>query len=151
MISLGELAGLPCIVATNVSPDGLVVVGLAQSIDQLTVQAFMWTQQAGIVGLGQVPGSNVSIATGVSTGGSVVVGHYFGNYLGRTAFHGFVWDAMHGMRPLAKALTDAGVNLDGWDPGAALVSADGQVVSGLAQLVVGRASGPNELSVARLP
>ncbi len=72
--------GTLSIVATGVSSDGSVVVGDLQedftdpSLDNRR-EAFRWTQETGIVNLGDLPGGRIYvITTGVSADGSTVVG-----------------------------------------------------------------------------
>jgi probable HAF family extracellular repeat protein len=77
MVGLGFLAGPPEAVAysaaRDISADGSVVVGSAQT-DGIT-QAFLWTQEGGMAGLGDLPGDSFSSgARAVSADGSVVVG-----------------------------------------------------------------------------
>lgn len=78
VVGLGKLPGYPdgwhfASSAYAVSNDGRVVVGQAHSAEGL--EAFRWTNQTGIVGLGDDPnGAFGSTASGVSADGSVVVG-----------------------------------------------------------------------------
>jgi probable HAF family extracellular repeat protein len=58
--------------ANAVSGDGSVVVGGSKSTSGY--QAFRWTADGGMVGLGKLPSSTTSEATAVSGDGSVVVG-----------------------------------------------------------------------------
>jgi probable HAF family extracellular repeat protein len=94
-------------------------------------EAFRWTQEKGMVGLGVLPGGRRnSIANGVSADGSVVVGASHGE-TGREAF---VWDSTHGMRRVRDVLIKnfgLAKSLKGWKlMSANAVSADGLTVVG---------------------
>ncbi|GAG91457.1 unnamed protein product, partial [marine sediment metagenome] len=72
--SLGGLAVGFGSIAADVTPDGSVVVG--RSSRGSGKEAFRWTAEEGMVGLGDLPGSIFfSGATGVSSDGSIVVGY----------------------------------------------------------------------------
>src|SRR5262249_26072669 len=88
-------------------------------------EAFRWTQQNGIVGLGDLPGGVFSSeAHAVSADGSVVVGKGTTNS-GDQAFN---WDPQHGMRVLQDVLSQQyGLTLAGWK----LASADAISPDGL--------------------
>jgi probable HAF family extracellular repeat protein len=137
VVSLGGPAGS---YATSVSADGTVVVG-ASGIAGMQREAFRWTQQTGMVGLGFLPGGADSVAHAVSSGGRVVVGS--------TDSGPFVWDACNGMRRLQDVLVnELGLDLTGWDLlGATDVSADGLTVVGYGT----NPSGRTEAWMARLP
>lgn len=107
--------------ATDVAADGSVVVGYTG----LAVEAFRWTEETGIIGLGIPSGWIESVARGVSADGSVVVGagtHRPGPVLGEA----FRWTATGGMTGLGLLPGDLGS--DAYD-----VSADGSVVVGFSQ------------------
>lgn len=115
---LGDLAGGEFHSgATDVSADGLVVVGGSRSA--LGSEAFRWTVDDGMVGLGDLPGGGFfSSANAVSADGTVVVG------LGRTnspANRPFRWTVEAGMTAIGEV--DSGGSAYG-------VSADGTVVVG---------------------
>ena len=124
--------------ATSISMDGTCIAGQANG------QAFRWTDQDGMVGLGFLPGGTSSQALGISADGSVIVGTARDSSGVSTAF---VWDALHGMRDLRDILTDSGVNLSYWSnlTKANDVSADGTVIVGngiiTRPLQVGRTEG----------
>jgi uncharacterized membrane protein len=59
-------------IATAVSDDGTIVVGARGP--RFVEEAFRWTQQTGMVGLGLIPGAIESLAHGMSPDGSVIVG-----------------------------------------------------------------------------
>ncbi len=58
--------------ASGVSGDGSVIVGTGSS--ESDFEAFRWTKETGMVGLGALPGGISSFAAGVSADGAVVVG-----------------------------------------------------------------------------
>jgi probable HAF family extracellular repeat protein len=98
-IGLGDLPGGAPIdfysTATGISADGRTVVG--QSISSNGYEAFRWTAETGIVGLGDLPGRGFfSYAGDVSQNGSVVVG--FGESdIGQ---QGFRWTPTSGIEPI---------------------------------------------------
>ena len=82
MVDLGDIPG-----GTNsyergntcagVSSDGSVVAGRGSSLDAVPYEAFRWTQETGMVGLGSIiPGRPIlfSTAYGISANGTVIVG-----------------------------------------------------------------------------
>jgi probable HAF family extracellular repeat protein len=92
---LGELPGGSFSSApTGISADGSVIVGGSSSASGQ--QAFRWTSDGGMVGLGNLPGGLWSQAYGVSADGSVIVG-YDSTKAGDKAFR---WTAAGGMQPL---------------------------------------------------
>ncbi len=104
-------------VALAVSADGSVVVG-SRSFEPYDphTEAFRWTAQSGIVGLGDLPGGMVySEAFGISADGSVIVGVSQGELAPET--EAFRWTAADGMVSLGLGYARA-------------VSADGSVVVG---------------------
>ena len=128
LIQLGVVPGDSSSVADGVSADGSVIVGSSFGAD---TQAFRWTQQTGMIGLGTLPdGSRNSRACGVSADGAIIVGQCSGE----GGFEAFIWDAAHGMRSLRQVLVsqfDLGANLAGWKlQSANAVSADGSFVVG---------------------
>ena len=116
--------------ATDVSNDGLVVVGTGVGVNGS--EAFRWTRSGGIVGLGFLPGGLTpggdingvgSEATGVSADGSVVVGASRAS----TAANGteaFRWTSDGGMQGLGDLPGNSFFSR------ATDVSADGSVVVG---------------------
>lgn len=106
--------------ATAVSADGLVIVGnFGRSDSEETREAFRWTEQTGMVGLGQLNGSSYSFAHGVSADGSIIVGHVGpSNPVGIP----FIWTQQTGLAPLPAPLNYIVIAND--------VSADGSVVVG---------------------
>ena len=131
IVGLGDLpGGFFGSVARAVSADGTVVVGggnLAFGQGLNTAEAFRWTSEGGMVGLGDLPGGVfASIARSVSADGTVVVGVgnlNISNGASRTA-EAFRWTSAGGMVGL------------GDPPGgdffseATDVSADGSVIVG---------------------
>jgi probable HAF family extracellular repeat protein len=120
MVGLGDLAGGSFdSQANSVSADGSVIVGRGTSASGS--DAFRWTSDGGMVGLGP----STSWALGVSGDGSVIVG----NASGRA----FIWDATHGVRTLSDVLVnDYGLDLTGWTllREAVDISADGTIIIG---------------------
>jgi probable HAF family extracellular repeat protein len=113
---LGDLAGGSfSSTAAGVSGDGTTVVG--SSTSDLGAEAFRWTAETGMVGLGQAPRYGGSNATDASADGSVVVGS------SRNAFR---WTEAGGRVDLGDA--PGGLeNGVGYGDG---VSADGSMVVG---------------------
>lgn len=124
--SLELPTGAVSMTATNVSADGKVVVG-GVGFDT-TVEAFYWTEAAGTVLLGDLPGGNVnSGALDLSGNGSVVVGQgltgpFFGSPT--SGFEGFWWTESGGMLPMGDLPTGS------FNSTAYSVSTDGQVAVG---------------------
>lgn len=113
-----------------VSADGSVIVGTGTKISNV-VEAFRWTLEAGLVGLGDLPGGRLySHATGVSADGSLVVGISSDS----SEFdRPFVWDANHGLRPLSQYLSlEHGLDLTGWTLMTVEISGDGRTFVGQA-------------------
>jgi probable HAF family extracellular repeat protein len=117
----------PYSAASAVSADGSVIAGSSRT-QSLTFPAFRWTAATGLVSIGDLPGGDASAEPhGISADGSVIVGES-GSAAGTEAF---IWDQAHGMRSLRDALTDAGVDLSGWELSVAWgVSADGGTIVG---------------------
>ncbi|TVR95113.1 MAG: hypothetical protein EA406_14580, partial [Rhodospirillales bacterium] len=105
--------------AFGVSADGSVVVG--QSSSASGPEAFRWTADGGMVGLGILEGRNQSVARAVSADGSVVVGQSSFNHWPSEAFR---WTADGGMVGLGGGVEG------GTYSSASGVSADGSVVVG---------------------
>jgi probable HAF family extracellular repeat protein len=134
IVSLGELGDLPGDTVFSqpegVSPDGSVVIGESDSDAVVGYEAFRWTPNGGMVGLGILPGSTSSWAYDVSAGGSIIVG----TSGGASGTEAFLWDAAHGMRSLRDVLVNdfgLGDSLAGWTLEYARgISADGQFIVG---------------------
>jgi len=90
-----------------------VIVGTARP-ENGQYEAFRWTEETGLVGLGDLPGGGIdSRAHGVSADGAVIVGWAEAESpVGKTAF---VWDAEQGMRALQDVLVhECQLDLEGW-------------------------------------
>lgn len=101
---LGDLpGGIFRSAAAAVSADGLVVVGTS-SVDggvrgSPTSEAFRWTVESGMQGLGELPGGTIlSSATDISADGSIIVGSSVSD-LGREAYRWESSTGMVGLRP----------------------------------------------------
>ncbi|MFO0945293.1 MAG: PEP-CTERM sorting domain-containing protein [Planctomycetota bacterium] len=114
-VAAGSFASRPI----DVSADGTVVVGYKTSF--AGTDAFRWTAESGMVGLGILPGVNFSRANGVSADGAVVVG--YNSYSTDSA--AFRWTADGGMVELGDL--PGGSNTSRANG----VSADGKVVVGI--------------------
>jgi hypothetical protein len=127
----------------DVSADGTAIVGTSDSV--VGTEAFRWTADEGMVGIGFLPGDHRSYALGISANGSRIVG--FSGFGSSNA--AFLWDATSGMRSLADLLVnDHGLDLSGWD----LTSADSITPDGLTIVGYGRnPEGDLEAWIARLP
>lgn len=98
--------------AVRASADGSVIVGRSASANSSRsgqignfsgTEAFVWTEETGIVGLSHLPGKRFfSRAFGVSGDGSIVVGQSEG-FRGQEPF---IWDRVNGIRPLLDVLID---------------------------------------------
>jgi MYXO-CTERM domain-containing protein len=114
--------------ATEISADGLVIVGGSNTGTANDTVAFRWTQSGGMVGLGDLPGGSVnSQATDVSADGSVVVG-----ISDSGVPDSFVWTAASGMLNLRDVLAAGGAT--GFENWTSLyvngISGDGSTVVG---------------------
>jgi probable HAF family extracellular repeat protein len=118
---LGFLPGETASGANGVSADGSVVVGWSTA-DGYGREAFRWTSDGGIVGLGHLPGGSIrSEAKGVSADGSVIVG--WGSVSDSLSREAFRWTAGGGM--VALGFLPGGSYSEAND-----VSADGSVITG---------------------
>lgn len=105
--------------------DGSIIVGALAPAAQY--EAFRWTKEEGIVGLGKGPGFISTIALGVSDDGSTVIGD-------GTTGGGFIWTPESGLRHLLDVVKrDYGLadQLSGWTnliPSA--ISPDGRFIVG---------------------
>ena len=110
-------------------------------------EAFRWTAEEGMVGLGDLPGGDfASSARSASLGGAVIVGHSTISAVGtQGSTDAFIWTSSGGMRSLRDLLvTDYGLDLTGWTLGGASdVSSDGTVTRYAANL--------EPIGVARIP
>ncbi len=135
--SLGNLASNPFLwsVAGDVSSDGEVVVGTGYrgAAFNNNMEAYIWTQATGMVGLGtDLPEGHYddTSALAVSADGSIVVG-YASSTASTTAVP-FIWDSVNGMRNLQSVLTtEYGLDLTGWVlETASDISANGDFIVG---------------------
>lgn len=122
---IGDLPGATFYSAANgVSGDGLTVVG--RSFSSNGGEGFRWTQNGGIIGLGDLAadGYFASTAMDASGDGSTIVGSSYSSIGGRQV--GFRWTLLDGMLSLG--------DLDGgnYESYAWSVSDDGSVVAGYA-------------------
>jgi uncharacterized membrane protein len=152
MVGLGDLPGGRFdSLAYGVSHDGSVVVGAGTPFGEVEFgfeiqEAFRWTWDRGMVGLGDLPGGALnSVAFAVSGDGSVVVGQGSGE----SGYEAFIWDETNGMRSLTRLLVDEfGLDLTGWTlTRASGVSDDGLTVVGYVQ----NPSGYLEAWIATIP
>ena len=122
MIGLGDFPGGDFRSwAFGVSADGSVLVGYGET--SVGWEAFRWTHEAGMAGLGRLADSPYSLGSDVSDDGSVVVG--------RSQPFAFRWTAEGGMVPLG----DLGGGRD--YSHAAAVSGDGRWVVGQSETDLG--------------
>lgn len=123
-------SGMKWLGTMGVSGDGSTLVGQAYRDGTSDHEAFFWTQEMGMVGLGDLPGGEFnSRASGVSANGSVVVG-YATSALGVEAYR---WTQETGMVLLGDLLGGKF-----WSE-ANGVSADGSVVVGRSHGTAGSA------------
>jgi probable HAF family extracellular repeat protein len=129
--SLGLLPNQTRGYANGISGDGMVVVGGCEhgSQPQALGQAFRWTPQGGMQGLGYArPNNTYSDALGISRDGSTIVGSsstFGGDY------DAFVWRQATGMQALPGL------------PGAPFVSNDARAVNASGSVIVGDAVAAN--------
>lgn len=129
----GELASSQ---ALDISQDGSTVVGQSNrrvaGTGARETEAFRWTTETGMVGLGDLPGGDFdSRAFATSGDGSIVVGESETSSGGAT--RAFIWDETNGMRDLKQALRDDfGLGTPGFTRlnEATGISADGRVITG---------------------
>lgn len=120
---LGDLpGGIFESIAKGISSDGVIVVGTAKT--EKGDQAYRWTEEDGMISLGNLPDSsfNQSWANGISGNGEVIVGSGDPGESWNT-HKGFVWTAETGMT-LIGSLNDS----ERYEAFAA--SADGSVITG---------------------
>jgi len=111
--------GLPGSVARDVSADGSVIVGVGDT--DLGSEAFRWTANNGMIGLGDLPGGDFfSRARGVTNDGAVVVG-FSQSGLGQEAFRWTEATGMIGLGDLPGSF---------FSSRASDVSADGSIIVG---------------------
>lgn len=109
---------------TRISADGSTVVGWSAA--DRGREAFVWTEDDGMIGLGFLPGGTQSTALGVSGDGTTVVGFADNSDAPGLQAEAFVWTREEGMRPL-------GILPGGSDSRARAISADGSTIVGGSQ------------------
>jgi uncharacterized membrane protein len=123
LVELGELMYS----AYAVSSDGSAIAGIGFQDGQGAVR---WTNEEGPVWLGHLPnlsGRPASFASDISADGSVIVGGSGGDF----RFRAFRWTQKSGMRSVESLLQALGVEITGWQLGAAnAISADGRFIVG---------------------
>jgi probable HAF family extracellular repeat protein len=108
--------------ASGISADGRIVVGF--SVTEVGAEAFRWSAETGMVGLGNLPAGTESRAEATSADGSAVVGR---SYDLEGYEEAFLWTTQTGMIGLG--------NIPGGNSSSALdVSAEGSVVVGVANI-----------------
>ncbi len=118
-VGLGDLPGGQYFSrATDVSADGLTVVGFSETAHGS--QAFRWTAGGGLVGLGN--SNDLSMAWAISGDGSVVVGSRDYGVGAEIRIQPYRWDTTSGVGTPVDAGVSGGVAYD--------VSADGSVIVG---------------------
>ncbi len=128
IIGIGDLpGGLFVSAAFDLSGDGSIVVGASFSAASSSstvippTEAFRWTAETGIIGLGDLPeGGFSSFASGISSDGTVIVG----NSNGPQGTEAFRWTAETGLEGLGD-LPEGGFSSQ-----AVRASADGSVIVG---------------------
>lgn len=139
--------------ASGISADGSVVVGVSGS--DSGYQAFRWTSDGGMVGLGYPAGGSASSASAISADGNVVVGTGSDN----SRNYAFRWTSSDGMITLpdqlssnsgsgARGISANGNIIVGFTGSEAAAWYDGLEVDGLGHLPGGlpRGSGANAVS-----
>ena len=143
-LPLGNLPGGDFSTASDISADGRTVVG--QSASNLGYQAFRWTEESGMIGLGFLPQSSPdSFAWGISADGATIVGEAAGD-------RSFVWTEANGMQSLplgsrAFATSNGGTRIVGVGPGVTY----GRNVSPDGLFWVGGSSGPGSQAFRTTP
>src|SRR3989304_1629815 len=95
-LGLGTLSGFMASRGLGISGNGLVVVG-SSFTSNTDLEAFRWTEQSGMIGLGTLPDTTGSCAEAASIDGSVIAGS-------STFFDVFVpfrWSAAKGLERLS--------------------------------------------------
>jgi probable HAF family extracellular repeat protein len=146
-MGLGYLPGCFSSSALSISADGSTVVGFSRfGSNYVDVEAFRWTRDGGMLGLGDFPGGDYgSVAFGTSGEGRFVVGYGISS-LGPEAF---LWSSDTGM--VGLGYLPGGINFSV----AKAVSADGSVVVGESDAPGGGAfrwtSADGIISLGRVP
>jgi len=127
--------------ASGVNAAGTVVVGSSSNGTDATapLEAFRWTAETGMVGLGTLSGFTDSFGSATDSTGNVVVGTLYDSTATQAA-QGFRWESGTGMQTVEQWLEASGVDtsvMTDHTETATGVSADGSIVVG--QLSSGRA------------
>jgi probable HAF family extracellular repeat protein len=143
MVGLGFLRGDTVTGGAAISADGSTIVGTSGKpgiCDEFgcaladRAEAFRWSSNGGMQGLGFLAPGTYSGATAVSGDGSVIVGGAYGDFDGDFQLEArlFIWDVIHGMRDLQQLLVnDYGLDLTGWSSmNVTGISADGRTIVG---------------------
>lgn len=118
--------------AQDISEDGSVIVGKGKFVGHqghTWTEAFRWTAEDGMVGLGYVSGLSYghSAATGVTAGGGIIVGEDTSDLFAK---YGFDWSEATGMNALAN-LSEYSSEYDLHEHSYAnAISANGEVIVG---------------------
>ncbi|MDJ0728996.1 MAG: PEP-CTERM sorting domain-containing protein [Crocosphaera sp.] len=138
LVGLGDLPGETFFSrAADVSADGQVVVGRSDSANSTDpvgalagTEAFRWTADTGMVGLGDLPGGAFfSRAAAVSADGSVIVGRSES----ASGLEPFIWNETQGIQSLLDVFARQGIDVSdwsNWDP--LSISDDGLTIVGSA-------------------
>lgn len=105
---LGDLpGGIYRSLSWGISGDGSVVTGSSRSTDPANgFEAFRWTRETGMSGLGFLQGAPISSSRGISADGKTIFG--FSLPVG-----GFYWTPGNGMASLGAVVTPLGASADG--------------------------------------
>lgn len=148
-MAIGTLEGAAIDVnpaASNVSSDGTTIAGNSSSTAARLAEAFVWTAETGMQGLGFLTENHtISTITGISGDGQTLIG-VSGTLTGDQV--SFIWDAEHGMRSIKEFFVEVhGLDLSEWTLGNALdISTDGHTLVGS-----GVHNGVSEGWVAHIP
>ena len=91
-------------VANGVSHNGSVIAGTGTSVSDAGSQAFRWTEETGLVGLGYVDSLAQTTATGISPSGEVVIGYADGSSEPEVAFR---WTQEDGIQDIGPGIPTA--------------------------------------------
>jgi probable HAF family extracellular repeat protein len=111
-------------VANGISGDGFTVVGASSSLGNED-QAFRWTRQGGMVGLGVVSGGNRSEAFAASFDGSVIVGN------SSERLSSGIIQNQQGFRWTSSGMVGLGIPSGASGTQGRAVSAEGSVIAGV--------------------
>jgi probable HAF family extracellular repeat protein len=140
-VSNGQWSGF----GRGCSPDGNVIVG-SRSTTGVSL-AFKWTQTGGVVDLGTLPGFDSSAGLDATSDGGRVCGLNLVSTVSGSQ-RAAIWDQDVGWRSIMQILSDAGVNMVGWNLTFAMsMSDDGTVITGYGI----NPSGNTEAWVATIP